>query len=225
MKVGFVPLNNIHGPSSRYRVFQFIAPLSCQGFHCSIIEAPEGKNRKRVSFPACLFALALQSDVLYIQKRTLPVWVLGILLSLNTHVIFDLDDVIYLQSWNTTKVKQILQMSRAVIAGSQVLADFARQYNPNIHILPTVLDTDHYQPSSGKHYPGDPRTVLGWIGIDPNRGDLAHLESVFDWIEERYAGSVVLRTEGRRPLEMDTKIEVEFVPWTLNSSLKSLDSF
>ena len=225
MKVGFVPLYNISGPSSRYRVFQFIAPLSHQGFSCSIIEAPEGDNRKRASYPARLFALALQSDVLYIQKRTFPSWVLGILQCLNPHIIFDLDDAIYLQSWNTTRVRQILQKSRDVVAGNQVLADFARQYNPNIHILPTVVDTGHYQPTSGEHHPGDPRTVLGWIGIDPNRGDLAHLKSVFDWIVERYAGSVVLRTVGRRPLEIDTKLEVEFGPWTLKSSLKSLHSF
>jgi len=225
VKVGFVPLYNIHGPSSRYRVFQFIAPLSQQGFNCSIIEAPEGDNSKRVSYPARLFTLALQSDVLFIQKRTFPGWVLRILQRLNSHIIFDLDDAIYLQSWNTNRVKEILQISRAVIAGNQVLADFARQYNENIHILPTVVDTDHYQLLSNEHHPGDPRAVLGWIGIDPNRGDLALLKSVFDWIVERYAGSVVLRTVGRRPLEIDTKLEIEFVPWTLKTSLSSLHSF
>jgi glycosyltransferase involved in cell wall biosynthesis len=225
VKVGFVPLYNIRGPSSRYRVFQFIAPLSHQGFSCSIIEAPEGHNRKRVSYPARLFALALQSDVLYIQKRTFPSWLLGILQRLNPHIIFDLDDAIYLQSWNSTRVKQILQMSRVIVAGNQVLADFARQYNENITILPTVVDTDHYQLAYGEQHPGDPRTVLGWIGTDPNRGDLVLLKSVFDWIAERYARSVVLRTVGRRPLEIDTELEVEFVPWTLKTSIASLHSF
>ena len=225
MKVGFVPLYNIHGPSSRYRVFQFIAPLSQQGFNCSIIEAPEGDNRKRVSYPARLFTLALQSDVLFIQKRTFPGWVLRILQRLNSHIIFDLDDAIYLQSWNTNRVKQIMQISRVVVAGNQVLANFARQYNANIHILPTVVDTDHYQLLSSEHHPGDPRTVLGWIGIDPNRGDLALLTTVFDWIAERYARSVVLRTVGRRLLEIDTELEVEFVSWTLKTSIASLHSF
>ena len=225
MKVGFVPLYNIHGPSSRYRVFQFIAPLSQHGFKCSVLEAPEGNNRKRLSYPARLFALALQSEVLYIQKRTFPGWLSRTLKRINPHIIFDLDDAIYLQNWNTHKVREILQLSQTVVAGNQVLADYALQYNPNAHIIPTVVDAIYYQPSFNKHRSQDPRTVLGWIGIDPNRGDLALLKPVFDWLAEQKAGSIVLRTVGKRPFEMDTMLEVEFVPWTLETSLSMLQTF
>jgi glycosyltransferase involved in cell wall biosynthesis len=225
MKVGFVPLYNIQGPSSRYRVFQFVAPLSRHGLVCSVLEAPEGNNRKRLSYLARLFALALQSDVLFIQKRTFPSWVLRTLKRLNPQIIFDLDDAIYLQSWNTHKVNEIIQLSNAVVAGNQVLADYALQYNPNTHIIPTVIDAFYYQPSFNRHRSQDPRTVLGWIGIDPNRGDLDLLKPVFDWLAEQSIDSVVLRTVGKRPLEMNTKLEVEFIPWTLETSLSSLQTF
>ena len=225
LKIGFLPLYNIRGPSSRYRVFQFLVPLTHQGFKCTLLDAPEGNNLKRLRYLPRLFTVAHNCDVLYIQKRIFPGWVLRALHRLNPHIIFDLDDAIYLQSWNATKVKQILQISRVVVAGNQVLADFARQYNPNIHILPTVVDTGHYQPSSGKHHPGDPRTVLGWIGLDPNRGDLAPLKPVFDWLAEHYPESVGFRTVGKRPLEMDTSQKVEFVQWTLEGSLKDLQAF
>jgi hypothetical protein len=178
-----------------------------------------------LSYLTRLFALALQSDVLYIQKRTFPVWVLRMLRRLNPALIFDLDDAIYLQSWNTHRVKNILQISRTIIAGNRMLADHARQYNPHVHTIPTGVDIERYLPPTGKRHPGDPRTVLGWIGIDPNRGDLAPLKPVFDWLAPRYGDSLVLRTVGRRPLEMDTLLEVEFVPWTLETSLAALQSF
>jgi glycosyltransferase involved in cell wall biosynthesis len=66
---------------------------------------------------------------------------------------------------------------------------------------------------------------MGWIGSDPNRGDLAPMKPVFDWLGERYGEGVVLRAIGRRPLEMETKLNLEFVPWTLETSRGELQKF
>jgi glycosyltransferase involved in cell wall biosynthesis len=224
IKVGFLPLYNIRGPSSRYRVFQFLAHLKRQGFKYTLLEAPEGNNLKRLRYLPRLFKVAYHCDVLYIQKRIFPDWVLRTLHRLNPHIIYDIDDAIYLQQQHYHKVNQILKLARVVVPGNEYLAAYGRKFNPNVYTIPTVVDTDRYQPP-GERHPGDARTLIGWIGTDPNRGDLDSLQPVFDWLGDRFNESVVLRTVGRCPLEMKTSLNIEFIQWTLEDSLGALQAF
>ncbi|QIK95831.1 glycosyltransferase family 4 protein [Sphingomonas sp. HDW15A] len=49
----------------------------------------------------------------------------------------------------------------AVTAGNAYLADYARRWNANVHIIPTTVDTDAYAPVASR--PAGP-PVIGWIG-------------------------------------------------------------
>lgn len=225
LKVGFLPLYDIAGPSSRYRVFQFIEPLNRRGFKCSYIEAPQRNSRKRLGYLPRLFNMATTHDVLYVQKRTFPNWVLRILHRLNPHIVFDIDDAIYLQTERQRAVNAILRLAKLVVLGNKHLAKYVRKYNQNVTIIPSVVDTKFYLPPSGPRHPHDKRLVIGWIGTDPNRGDLEQMKPVFDWLSKHYGERIVLRTIGRRPLEMETRMRVEFIPWTLEGAHKALREF
>jgi glycosyltransferase involved in cell wall biosynthesis len=225
LKVGFLPLYRIQYPSSRYRVFQFLVPLRQQGYQCTLIEAPQRDPWKRLAYVPRLFHLALTQDVLYVQKRIFPMFVLRVLRQLNPRIVFDLDDAIYLRSARRPLVDAMLQTAIVVVAGNDCLARYARQFNEQVVIIPSVVDTDVYLPPSGARHQGDSRVVIGWIGSDPNRGDLALIRPVFDWLGERYGGEVVLRVIGRRALEMETRLQLEFVPWTLERSRDELQQF
>jgi len=224
-KVGFLPLYQIQYPSSRYRVFQFLWPLAQQGFKYTLIEAPQRNFWKRLAYLPRLFYLAHSQDVLHVQKRIFPELVLQLLRQLNPHIIFDLDDAIYLRPARRPLIDAILRAATIVVAGNEYLATYARQFNEQVVVIPTVVDTDLYLPPSGARHPGDDRVIIGWIGSDPNRGDLAPMQPVFDWLGERYGERVVLRTVGRRPLEMETRLRLEFVSWTLESSRAELQQF
>jgi glycosyltransferase involved in cell wall biosynthesis len=225
LKVGFLPLYRIQYPSSRYRVFQFLAPLEQQGCQCTLIEAPQRNLWKRLAYVPRLFHLALTQDVLYVQKRIFPMFVLRVLRQLNPCIVFDLDDAIYLRSARRPLVDAMLQTAIVVVAGNDCLARYARQFNEQVVIIPSVVDTDGYLPPSGARHPGDSRVVIGWIGSDPNRGDLEPIRPVFDWLGEQCGGRVVLRVVSNRPLEMGTRLHVEFVPWTLEGSRAVLQQF
>ncbi len=225
IRVGFVPLYNNHFPSSRYRVHQFLEPLSRQGFQCVCLEAPEKNFRKRLTYLPPLFKLAKTSDLLVVQKRTFPSWVLQLLARMNPRIIFDLDDAIYLQPERRSQVLRLIKMADWVIAGNRTLADYVRSYNPHVWIIPTVVDTRLYAPPEGPRHAGDERIVLGWIGINPNRGDLFPLKPVFDGLADRYQGRVVLRIVSSSPLVMETRLAVEFVPWTIEAGQHSLQQF
>jgi glycosyltransferase involved in cell wall biosynthesis len=225
IRVGFAPLYNIEGPSSRYRVYQFLPALSQLGFECNYLEAPEKNPWKRLKYLPKLLHLAANHQMLYVQKRVFPNWVLSILLQINPNLVFDMDDAIYLQSERKHQVDSMLKAAKIVVTGNAFLCDYAARFNANVVVIPSVIDTAIYEPPKGARHPGENRIVIGWTGTDPNRGDLKPLKPIFDWLYEQFSESVVLRTVGRRPLEMETKLEVEFIPWTLEGGRRALQNF
>jgi len=91
----------------------------------------------------------------------------------NAKVIFDFDDAIWHQdvseankklAWlkRPGKTADIIGMSDMIFAGNNFLADYARQYNSNVRIVPTTIDTDEYRPI-GKKRLGAP-VCIGWSG-------------------------------------------------------------
>ncbi len=87
-------------------------------------------------------------------------------------LIFDFDDAIWLNdtsesnknlSWlkSSAKTAKIASLANVVTVGNSFLADYARQSNQNVVIVPTAIDTDAYK------YRGtvDSELVtIGWIG-------------------------------------------------------------
>jgi glycosyltransferase involved in cell wall biosynthesis len=225
LKVGFLPLFQIQYASSRYRVFQFLEPLTQRGFECTLIEAPQRNWRKRLVYLPRLLRLVQSQDVLYVQKRIFPEFVLKLVRRLNPHIIYDLDDAVYLRPALRPRVDAILRAARIVVAGNEYLAAYAREFNEQVLVIPSVVNTDLYLPPAGDRHPGDDRVIIGWIGSDPNRGDLAPMKPVFDWLGKRYGMEAILRIVSDRPLEMEIRLRKEFVPWTLSSSRAELQQF
>jgi glycosyltransferase involved in cell wall biosynthesis len=225
LKIGFLPLFQIQYASSRYRVFQFLKPLAQRGFECTLIEAPQRNWWKRSTYLPRLLHLARSQDVLYVQKRVFPEAVLKLVRRINPHIIYDLDDAVYLRPALTPRVDAMLRAATIVVAGNEFLAAYARKFNEQVMKIPSVVDTDLYLPPSGVRHPGDDRVIIGWIGSDPNRGDLSPMQQVLDWLGERYGERAVLRIVSDRPLEMETRLRNEFVPWALASSRAELQQF
>lgn len=87
--------------------------------------------------------------------------------------IFDFDDALFVPYVSPThgylsylkfpaKTKTICRLATHVIAGNRYLADYARQTNPNVSIVPTTIDTEKYQVVPRSHISHTP--VIGWTG-------------------------------------------------------------
>ena len=86
--------------------------------------------------------------------------------------IYDLDDAFYLKYRRGRlgfaspilgkKFEYIMRGATVVTAGNNVLANYASQYNNNIHYLPTVIDTDRYKNRPIKQE--NEVFTVGWIG-------------------------------------------------------------
>lgn len=87
-------------------------------------------------------------------------------------MIFDFDDAIWLNdtsesnknlSWlkSSAKTAKIARLANVVTVGNSFLADYVRQSNPNVVIVPTAIDTDAYKYRGAVD--SEPVTI-GWIG-------------------------------------------------------------
>ena len=127
---------------------------------------------------ADLFA-ARRFDVLWVQYEVFP-YLPGIaeraLGLTGTPIVYDIDDAIFhmydqhrvplVREVLGNKLAPLLRQASACLCGNAYLQAYVGQYCPNSLIVPTVVDTDAYQPSWRISPDASPRAtpVVGWIG-------------------------------------------------------------
>ena len=189
MRVLFLNKYTAGGPSSRYRVLQFLPFLEARGIHATVQAlhddhylaaryAGEGVSpfylaRRTVSRLSAL-SHASRYDLVFIQKEMfphlldVPEWFLA---RAGVRYVVDLDDAIHLMyagahGWRSAmsrKFPRVLSHARLVLAGNRYLEAYARQYNEHVLFFPTVVDTERFTPG---HPPdrADKEAVVGWMG-------------------------------------------------------------
>jgi glycosyltransferase involved in cell wall biosynthesis len=90
----------------------------------------------------------------------------------NIPIIYDFDDAIWLNDvsmankafgWlkDPSKVEKSIALSTVIFAGNEYLANYARQFNEKVRVIPTTIDTDEYHPVET---PKGRKLVIGWSG-------------------------------------------------------------
>jgi L-malate glycosyltransferase len=91
----------------------------------------------------------------------------------NKHIVYDIDDAIFLQSTSLfnkyanlikgrNKPFYLMQHAKHVIACTPYLTDVALQYNQFVTDISSTINTETYQPVNG--YQNNKQLVLGWSG-------------------------------------------------------------
>ena len=104
--------------------------------------------------------LAKKVDLIFLQAVLPPAWFDRLLSRLNPHMVFDYDDALYVG--HAARTQAVIQSSWRVLAGSQVLLNYARQFNPHSILLPSSVPLASYPPLEG--HPVHAPIRLGWIG-------------------------------------------------------------
>ena len=81
---------------------------------------------------------------------------------LKTPLIYDIDDALFLSKYSKPGINYLLRNSVAIMAGNAYLADYCRQFNSNVHIIPTAVDVDKFKPSAHKMI--SKVMTIGWSG-------------------------------------------------------------
>lgn len=158
----------------------------------------------------------------------LPAWLEQRLL--NRPYIFDLDDAFFLKyrsgrlRWLRPllgcKTDQLLRGAAAVTAGNTYLAAYARRFNANVTLLPSVVDTVHYRPAEPQ--PAATPFTVGWIGSPTTAPFLqALVQPLAQLAREQVVRFVVVG--GSAPTIAG--VQVIELPWSLEREVALIQSF
>ena len=139
-------------------------------------------------------------------------------------VVFDFDDAIFERYRSPTngylsalkfpgKTAAICRLSAHVIAGNPYLADYARQFNRWVTIVPTTIDTDVYTPP-----PARPQsvTVVGWSG---SHSTVPHLRTLDEALRRLAARRMFrLRVIGAPEYTLEGA-DVDARPWRADTEI------
>ena len=150
----------------------------------------------------------------------------------NVPIVLDFDDAIWIKdvssvnknlSWfkNEKKIEQILPLCSHVTCGNKYLYDYAKQFNNNVSIIHSTVDTDHYLPLKR----AESKVVkIGWVGSHTTIKHFEKILNVFKVLKDKYKNSiefVVVGDEQYANLELDIKV----VKWENDKEVELFNSF
>jgi glycosyltransferase involved in cell wall biosynthesis len=238
VNVLFLAQTSALGPSSRYRVYQLlpllrqleiegvISPAMDDALYRQLYLGQSGDGSRISAFAAAWrkrqseLQQIEQFDAVFIQKGVFPGLYAGFERQIASRkpFVLDFDDAIWLprvggsQILRTlhreTAVQSIIRMAKAVIAGNNYLAEYAKRFNPNVTVIPSSIDVGAYRRAADSN-------TIGWIGSRTTLSYLKPLSSVFKQLGIRPR---VIASGDPRQLNFD----VEFRPWQLETEGEEL---
>lgn len=244
MKILFFTKYSRKGASSRYRTFQYLDYLRSHGIKADVFPLLGDEYLERLyaghRIPRhYLFGLFLQRirdlfrvckyDVVVVEKELLPHAppVLEYVLHwLNPNIIADYDDAIFANYQNNPllkhKIPTVLRLSKAINVGNHHLADYARKFNSNVNLIPTVVDLDKYNPKGSYEISAD-KVVIGWIGTPITSKYLSEVQVALSNLSQEY--SITFRCIGAAPDFTMEGIEVENIKWEEATEVENILTF
>ncbi|MES2132193.1 MAG: glycosyltransferase [Bacteroidota bacterium] len=239
-------------PSQRYRFEQYLNYLKTQGFDWVLSEIISEKDDavfygpgnyfKKVVIILRSFLIrwkdlrrAKQFDVIFIQREALLIGSSFFEKKLHEHhnVIFDFDDSIWLLDTspenkkfeflkNPDKTKINIQHAQTIIAGNSFLANYARQFNPHVVIIPTTIDTDFHCPKPELR--NSVKVVIGWSG---SISTIKHFEMAIPalkQLQQKYPDQLEIHVIGQGSYAYP-ELDIISKNWTTNTEVDDLNCF
>ncbi len=239
-KIVFFSKTSPRGPSSRYRIYQYLPLLKARGieaevkplfddFYFKIIEVKSGIVRvilktfySLYSFIKRIFQLfaADKSNIAVVEHQLfpyIPAFLELIFINYFHKRYVEFDDAVYLTFLHKKKFEKMLPAYNGVIAGNKNLASFALRKNQDVVIHPTLIDVEKASPK--KDYAISGKAVIGWIGLAWNFKYLKLIHEALKDISLRH--EVILKVVSSRPLHLEG-ICCEFEEWSMDTEWKSI---
>ncbi|HOP85323.1 MAG TPA: glycosyltransferase family 4 protein [Syntrophorhabdaceae bacterium] len=181
MKVSFL-IQGFNVAASRYRVIQYLPFFQCNKIQYDIREFP-----KKLNDWVEYIKNVKSFDMIFVQRKRLPLPVLFYLKRKKKRIVYDFDDAVMFRNSlskdpyslrRRLSFKRMLQYTDMVIAGNNFLKKEALKYHNDVRVLPTPIDGERY---SQKEYGKNEIINIGWIG---DHGSIHYMESYKDVWEE-----------------------------------------
>ena len=216
-------------PSARFRIRQHIGPLLRQRIHVKERYLRWGRKKPDwmilqplwIAATVCdrLLSIAADrhADVTILQRQPLPAF-LPVEPFIKQPIILDVDDAIWMNRGGK-RAKKIARKAVAVICGNSYLADYFRQFNASVYVVPTAIDTNAIVPNSRR---ASAKQVIGWIGSSENLRYLYYIETALHEALMRHSNAelMVVCNEAPRFKRLSPK-RVRFLPWSRESERRA----
>ena len=182
-----------------------------------------------------LMFTVLRYDKVFIHREATPIgppifeWIIAKVL--RKRIIYDFDAAIWLSntSANNTivagikwhgKVGSICKWSWKVSCGNDYLCDYARQFNTNVFLNPTTINTEHYHNRIQNQETDD--VILGWTGTHSTVEYLEPLVPVLQKLEQKHSFKFVVISNREPQFQLRSLV---YVPWEKDSEISDLLRF
>ena len=182
---------------------------------------------------AALLSKLTNYDVIYLHREAAllgPAVFERLIHRSGVPIVFDFDDAIFLSYKSPSngylsylkfagKTKTNCRLAAHVMVGNPYLAEYARQFNQNVSIIPTTIDTDKYKPVNIEDASGP--VVIGWTGSHSTVQHLDTLRSALAKLSQRE--SIRLRVIGTPNYQIEG-VEFETIMWRSETEVEDLSA-
>ncbi|HPM29492.1 MAG TPA: glycosyltransferase family 4 protein [Chryseolinea sp.] len=144
-------------------------------------------------------------------------------------IVYDFDDSIWIEvvsqnnkalAWlkDAQKTSRIIAMADLVFAGNSFLANYAKQFNSKVVIVPTTIDTELYYP---KALIQKERVIIGWSGSVSTLEHFEHAIPALIKIKEKFGSVIQFKVIGDGNYKNE-ELGIQGLPWKHDTEIYDL---
>jgi glycosyltransferase involved in cell wall biosynthesis len=142
--------------------------------------------------------------------------------------VYDFDDAIWLPNYSATnasfhrikaywKIPYCIRWAHHVQAGNSYLADYAKQFNPSVEVVPTTIDMSYHRYDSKERQKST--LSIGWTGTHTTVRYLRDLIDVLQRLSERFEFQMLVISNEPPDFQL---AGLHFIPWNKTTEMEDL---
>ncbi|MGH8539442.1 MAG: glycosyltransferase family 4 protein [Stenotrophobium sp.] len=217
-----------HIPAARFRVRQYVDRLEKEGVEISEFPASLGVYPPKSRLIRPLWAMATLAarlpgiaqsyryDLTLLQREMLSTFITMEPLTQRPRVL-DVDDAIWLYRGGRF-AETLAQRCESVICGNAFLADHFSQWNKNVKIVPTAVDTVRYAPGAPMDAP-----IIGWSGTSGGYEYFPAIEPALVSVLQKFPEARLRIVSDAMPaFQQIPESRVEYIRWTPENEVQAI---
>lgn len=175
------------------------------------------------------------TDLIFIHREAAqlgpPIFEWIIAKVLKKKYIYDFDDAIWLANYSATnatfhrlkaywKVNYCMKWAHQITAGNQYLANYAKQFNSNVHIIPTTIDLVNYHNQQTDY--DQEELIIGWTGTHTTMHYLDDIIPILQALEKELNFTFMVISNVAPDYDLKS---LRFVKWNKATEIEDLAKF
>lgn len=248
MKILFLPKYNELGPSSRYRIYQYldsykkaeikveVAPLFGSHFFSNSKTIKIGYTLHYYLRRAFKLLQVYKYDLIYIEYELFPYFPSifeKLFKVLNIKYIVDYDDAIFhnydsspnllIKLFLSNKIDNVIKNANYVVSGSPYLTKYISQLNANCIEIPTSVREEVYRQKNKNE--NNAVFTIGWIGSRTTSVNVLKLIPAFEELSQRIKFQLNLVGFDKNEANKLAHLNVNFIDWDSKTEIDEINKF